>query len=176
MPCVCSECVFTIQEAESVLDAALHPHRPVDSHAIPPVPAHRPTAPKSPGVKSPGKSRRDGEEFVASSPTDDGPGADTAVAAAKFVLESPSELLVHLHAEDIGKLEPLLDRCKEVGGDLRLIYTTDTVLARLRAGVALQEAVSALEAKRCVHLPRSVWHVCGFQHLCRGGQAVDSSC
>jgi hypothetical protein len=144
-----SECVFTIQEAESALDAALHPHRAGDSHAPFPisVPVQRSSAPKSPGVKSPGKSRRDGEEFAAS-PTEDAPGADSAVAATKFVLESPSELLLQLTAEDIGKLEPLLDRCKEVGGDLRLIDTTSIVLHRLRAGVALQEAVFALESKR----------------------------
>ena len=155
-----SECIFTIQEAEASLDNALHPNRPADAAHAPPShsfpTSHKSAqAPKSP-VRSPNK-RRGEEEFVASPTAVAGEGGEGPDAPpTRFVLESPAELLEALTKEDIAKLEAAVEKCREVGGDIRLVALADAVIARLKAGVALADAVAALEAKRCVQSANAV--------------------
>ena len=159
----CSECVFTIQEAESALDSALHPSHGAGDIAgmSSPVAASGGPRSKSPSRASPSRSKSRGVDAVSSPPqaSPQEAGADSpsghapsydAAPASRYAIEAPADLLSNLDESDLPKLKAVAARAVEVGGDARLVAAAATVISRLEAGLVLQDAISALQSRRFV--------------------------
>ena len=83
--------------------------------------------------------------------------ADGEVESSMGVLESfqpPVEtadsVLEYLSVDDLPRIQAGIDASKAVGGDIQLVDLGEQCIARLRAGLALEAAISQLYEKRWV--------------------------